>query len=125
LDEQGIEDLLTKDAQQLKIQFRTAANRFRFIDEKGYTVFVTYGEGAKLIRQLKILGASRWLLRKLQRYTVTIHEQDKNRLLKAGDIRELTALSGVYEQVSDGLYDEKLGLLLDGISLSTEFLTSM
>ena len=72
-----------------------------------------------------MLGASRWLLRKLQRYTVTIHEQDKNRLVKAGDIRELANLAGIYEQVSDGLYDEKLGLLVDGISLSTDFLTSM
>lgn len=125
LDAQGIEELLTKDAQQLKIQFRTASNRFHFIKEEGYPVFVTYGEGAKLIQQLKVLGASRWLLRKLQRYTVTIHEQDKNRLVKAGDIRELANLAGIYEQVSDGLYDEKLGLLVDGISLSTDFLTSM
>ena len=125
LDAQGIEELLTKDAKELKIQFRTAANRFHFIKEEGYPVFVTYGEGAKLIQQLKVLGASRWLLRKLQRYTVTIHEQDKNRLVKAGDIRELANLAGIYEQVSDGLYDEKLGLLVDGISLSTDFLTSM
>jgi CRISPR-associated endonuclease/helicase Cas3 len=120
LDEQGIEELLTKDAKELKIQFRTAANRFRFIDEKGYTVFVTYGEGAKLIQQLKILGASRWLMRKLQRYTVTIHEQDKNRLLKAGDIRELTALSGVYELMTAGLYDLKLGLMTDPSQLNPE-----
>lgn len=64
-------------------------------------------------------------MRKLQRYTVTIREPDKNRLVQAGDIRELTGLVGVYEQVSVGLYDEKLGLLVDGISLSTDFLTSM
>ena len=120
LDEQGIEELLTKDAQQLKIQFRTAANRFRFIKEEGYTVFVTYGEGAKLIQQLKTLGVSRWLMRKLQRYTVTIHEQDKNRLVKAEDIRELTALSGVYELVTAGLYDSKLGLMADPLQLDPE-----
>ena len=120
LDAQGIEELLTKDAKELKIQFRTAANRFHFIKEEGYPVFVTYGEGAKLIQQLKVLGASRWLLRKLQRYTVTIHEQDKNRLVKAGDIRELTALSGVYELVTAGLYDLKLGLMSDPFQLNQE-----
>lgn len=124
-DEQDIEGLLCKDAPQLKIQFRTAAQRFRFIKEEGYAVFVTYGEGAKLIEQLKKTGPYRELMRKLQRYTVTIHEQDKNRLVQSGDIRELTGLAGVYEQVSVGLYDEKLGLLVDGISLSTDFLTSM
>ena len=120
LDAQGIEELLTKDAKELKIQFRTAANRFHFIKEEGYPVFVTYGEGAKLIQQLKVLGASLWLLRKLQRYTVTIHEQDKNRLVKAGDIRELTALSGVYELVTAGLYDLKLGLMSDPLQLNQE-----
>ena len=120
LDAQGIEELLTKDAKELKIQFRTAANRFHFIKEEGYPVFVTYGESAKLIQQLKVLGASRWLLRKLQRYTVTIHEQDKNRLVKAGDIRELTALSGVYELVTAGLYDLKLGLMSDPFQLNQE-----
>ncbi len=124
-DEQDIESLLCKDAAQLKIQFRTAAQRFRLIKEEGYAVLVTYGEGAKLIEQLKKIGPYRELMRKLQRYTVTIREPDKNRLVQAGDIRELTGLVGVYEQVSVGLYDEKLGLLVDGISLSTDFLTSM
>lgn len=119
-DEQGIEELLTKDAQQLKIQFRTAASRFRLIKDEGYPVLVTYGEGAKLIEQLKILGASRWLMRKLQRYTVTIREQEKNRLLKAGDIRELTGLAGVYELVTVGIYDSKLGLMSDPLQLDPE-----
>lgn len=120
LDAQGIEELLTKNAQQLKIQFRTAANRFHLINDEGYAVLVPHGEGAKLIQQLKTLGASRWLMRKLQRYTVTIHEQDKNRLVKAGDIRELTALSGVYELVTAGLYDLKLGLMSDPLQLNQE-----
>lgn len=120
LDAQGIEGLLTQDAAQLKIQFRTAANRFRLIKEEGYPVLVTYGEGAKLIQQLKLLGASRWLMRKLQRYIVTLHEQDKNRLLKAGDIRELTVLSGVYELMTAGMYDSKLGLMADPLQLDPE-----
>lgn len=119
-DEQGIEGLLTKDAQQLKIQFRTAASRFRLIKDEGYPLLVTYGEGAKLIEQLKILGASRWLMRKLQRYTVTLREQEKNRLLKAGDIRELTGLAGVYELVTAGIYDSKLGLMSDPLQLDPE-----
>ncbi len=35
LDKEGIHELLTKDATQCKIQFRTAAERFQLIDEDG------------------------------------------------------------------------------------------
>lgn len=119
-DEQGIESLLCKDAPQLKIQFRTAAQRFRFIKEEGYAVLVTYGEGAKWIEQLKKTGPYRELMRQLQRYTVTIHEQDKNRLVKSGDIRELTVLAGVYELLTAGLYDQKLGLLAESMQLNPQ-----
>ena len=34
-------------------------------------MLVRYGEGDKLIEQLRSLGPDRWLLRKLQRYSVT------------------------------------------------------
>lgn len=121
-DKHGIVDLLAQNARELKIQFRTAAQRFRLIDDDGSAVLVTYGEGAKLIEQLKIIGPKRNLMRKLQRYTVTVREQVKKRLLQAGDIRELANLPGIYEQITPGLYDQKLGLLVDGVSLSAESL---
>lgn len=117
-DKHGIVDLLTQNARELKIQFRTAAQRFRLIDEEGIAVLVTYGEGAKLIARLKAIGPKRELMRKLQRYTVTIREQDKKQV--ANDIRELANLPGVYEQITPGIYDLKLGLLVDGVSLSAE-----
>jgi len=120
LDAQAIETLLCKDAGELKIQFRTAAQRFRLIDDEGVSVLVPHGEGEKLIQLLKSQGPSRWLTRKLQRYTVTVREQDKNRLIQQGDIRELTALAGVYELVTTGLYDAKLGLMADPLQLDPE-----
>ncbi|QTR47303.1 CRISPR-associated helicase Cas3' [Thiothrix litoralis] len=121
-DKHGIVDLLAQNARELKIQFRTAAQRFRLIDDEGSAVLVTYGDGAKLIEQLKFIGPKRNLMRKLQRYTVTVREQVKKRLVQAGDIRELANLPGVYEQITPGLYDQKLGLLVDGVSLSAESL---
>jgi CRISPR-associated endonuclease/helicase Cas3 len=121
-DKHGIVDLLAQNARELKIQFRTAAQRFRLIDDEGSAVLVTYGEGAKLVEQLKFIGPKRNLMRKLQRYTVTVREQVKKRLVQAGDIRELANLPGIYEQITPGLYDQKLGLLVDGVSLSAESL---
>ena len=83
-------------------------------------MLVTYGKGAELINQLKYAGASRDLMRKLQRYTVTVRKLARDHLLKMGDIRELPNLSGVYEQITPGLYDPKLGLLVNAPQLASE-----
>ncbi len=117
-DKHGIVDLLAQNARELKIQFRTAALRFRLIDDDGSAVLVTYGDGAKLIAQLKIIGPKRNLMRKLQRYTVSVRDRDKTRLEKLGDIKELSNLVGVYELTTPGLYDPKYGLLLDPVQLN-------
>ena len=119
-DKHDILALLTRDAADLKIQFRTAALRFKLIEDEGFPVFVTYGKGAELINQLKYAGASRDLMRKLQRYTVTVRSLAKDHLLKMGDIRELPELPGVYEQTTPGLYDPKLGLLVNAPQLASE-----
>ena len=119
-DKHDILPLLTRDAADLKIQFRTAALRFKLIEDEGFSVLVTYGKGAELINQLKYAGASRDLMRKLQRYTVTVRKLAKDYLLKMGDIRELPNLSGVYEQITPGLYDPKLGLLVNAPQLASE-----
>ena len=119
-DKHDILALLTRDAADLKIQFRTAALRFKLIEDEGFPVFVTYGKGAELINQLKYAGASRDLMRKLQRYTVTVRKLAKDYLLKMGDIRELPELPGVYEQTTPGLYDPKLGLLVNAPQLASE-----
>jgi CRISPR-associated endonuclease/helicase Cas3 len=60
---------------------------------------------------LRKQGPERWLMRKLQRYTVTIHRREAHKLLSQGDIEEI--IPGLYVQVSDWLYDNDLGLLLD------------
>ena len=59
-------------------------------------------------------------MRKLQRYTVTVRKLAKDYLLKMGDIRELPNLAGVYEQITVGLYDPKLGLLVNAPQLASE-----
>lgn len=117
-DEQDIVDLLAKNARELKIQFRTAALRFRLIKDDGFPILVTCGEGKELIKQLKVRGPNRKLMRKLQRYTVSVRDRDKTRLEKLGDIKELSNLVGVYELTTPGLYDPKYGLLLDPVQLN-------
>ncbi|MGE5622770.1 MAG: CRISPR-associated helicase Cas3', partial [Bacillota bacterium] len=120
LDAYGIHELLKVDGQTLAVNFRTAADRFRLIqDEDSAAVIVRYrgadGNDDTIDMWLNTLrkdGPERWLMRKLQRYTVTIHRRQAMELLRQGDVEE--AIPGLFVQVSDWLYDARLGLLLDG-----------
>lgn len=117
LDEQGIAGLLKVDGNTLAVSFRTAAEQFRLIqDEDSVPVIVLYrGAGSeveKWIATLRKEGPQRWLMRKLQRYTVNIHRRDADKLLRQGDIEE--AIPGLFQQASDWLYHPDLGFNPDG-----------
>ncbi|MEG6615828.1 CRISPR-associated helicase Cas3' [Peptococcaceae bacterium 1198_IL3148] len=94
------------------IYFRTAAKKFKIIDDTMQkTIFVRYGEGEKLIDLLHSMGPDRWLLRKLQRYTVNVYNHEFNELRHRGAIEE------VYPQIfalSSNLdYSEEVGLIIE------------
>ncbi|MEW6446034.1 MAG: CRISPR-associated helicase Cas3' [Pseudomonadota bacterium] len=128
LDKAGICDELFMansklDASTLAVNFRTAAEKFRLIaDEDTVPVVVLYrgpdGQDDSIDKWLRILrkdGPQRWLMRKLQRYTVNLHRRQAQTLLAQSDIEEI--LPGLYVQISDWLYDEDLGVLPDGMSV--------
>lgn len=114
-DAKGIVELLKPDGQgedSLKVQFRTAAQRFQLIDESGYrSVIVRYGDSPTLIGRLQKEGPERWLMRKLQRYTVSLPEYQFKKLLSRGDVREVYL--DMFAQTSDALYHPELGVLVD------------
>ena len=105
------------DALHGVFNFRTAANRFRLIEEEGQTaVIVRYGDSEKLIAALEASQnmeprQRRAILRKLQRYTVNIRADGCKKLLQHQCVKELHP--GVYVQNADDLYDNELGLLLE------------
>jgi CRISPR-associated endonuclease/helicase Cas3 len=121
LDARGINDLLKVDGETLAVNFRTAAEQFKLIqDEDSAPIIVRYrgNDGnddaiGMLLNTLRKQGPERWLMRKLQRYTVTIHRREIMKLLSQGDVEEI--IPGLYVQVSDWLYDPDLGLNLDGL----------
>ncbi len=126
LDAQGINKLLEVDGQTLAINFRTASEKFKLIqNEDSAPVIVRYRGGDKdkdtidmLLNTLRKKGPDRWLMRKLQRYTVTIHRREAMKLLSQGDVEEM--IPGLYVQVSDWLYGPDLGLNLDGLPPNPE-----
>ena len=115
LDKHDITELLMPQGgndDPLKVQFRTAAQHFRLIDESGYrSILVRYGESPALIGRLQKEGPERWLMRKLQRYTVSLPEWQFQKLLANGDVFEV--YPGMFAQTADVLYHPQLGVLLD------------
>lgn len=112
-DKKQIMDLLAgPDARQFNIQFRTAALRFKLIDDaQQHGLIVRYQSDAidnkKLIDQLRFVGPSRGLMRKLQRFSVNIYDRDLQEMRKNGMIEDV---NGIWVQASDNLYDPIFGL---------------
>jgi CRISPR-associated endonuclease/helicase Cas3 len=60
---------------------------------------------------LKSLGPERWLLRKLQRYSVNIYNRDFITLLNQCSIEEI--IPNTYALTTKIQYDQTIGLLVD------------
>ena len=109
-----VEKLTVNDRKTLSVQFRAAAEAFRLIDDAdSATVVVRYAEQSEEIDQLLGIlaaeGPQRWLMRKLQRYTVSIHKRVADKMLAQGSLT--LPMPGLYVQVNaENLYDPMLGL---------------
>lgn len=113
LDKHGINDLLTRDARELKIQFRTAAEKFKLIDDtESRAILIWYGESPVLIGKLKKDGPERWLMRKLQRYSVNMPRRVVDKLVETGEVQEIWP--GIFAQAVSTLYDNEVGVTVGG-----------
>jgi len=116
-DKYGVLNKLQQAAIEGQIQFRTAAQRFRMIDDKDTVpIFVRYGEGDSLVNILGKGKPHRWLLRKLQRFTVTLYRYQFEAMLNRGDIQEIC--KGFYAQSGSCIYSDDLGLMVEQSELT-------
>jgi CRISPR-associated endonuclease/helicase Cas3 len=119
LDHKGVCALLKVEPDTLGVQFRSAAEAFRLIDDQdSATVVVRYAAHQEkvdmLLGSLAANGPERWLMRQLQRYTVTIHKRVADRMLAEGSLT--LPMPGLYvQQQTDGLYDALLGLQIEEV----------
>lgn len=111
-DRHAIGELLRPD----RAAFRTAAARFRLIDDDAEAVVVPYKgpDGAiaasPVDAWLGVLagdGNARWARRKLQRYTVNVHRREFDAMLRQGDV---VVSAGLWLAL-DCRYDPRFGLL--------------
>ena len=105
--------------------FRTAAENFQLIDDKGQKpVIVWYSDkfidSKELIESLRWSGPTRKTMRKLQRCTVNIPKNYWEQLIEIGKISEIQGPDGglgLYQQADEELYSLKSGFSLDGLKL--------
>ncbi len=111
-DKHDIRGLLARNACVMQFQFRTAAGRFRYVDDRDtQSILVRWRDGDALVGKLAKNGPERWLMRKLQRYSVNLHRRVVDRLLQTGEVREVWP--GIFAQDVDTLYHEHLGVVID------------
>lgn len=103
-------DLLIKDVNPtLYFQFRTAAAQFKLIkDEHQRTVIVRYGRNEKLLKTLRIVGPTREIMRKLQRYCVHLPVRMVEKMKFDGMIEEMH--DGILIQTLPSMYKKDIGL---------------
>ena len=112
-----VKKLTINDRRTLSVQFRTAAEAFHLIDDAdSATVVVRYAEQRdeieKLLGILAAEGPQRWLMRRFQRYTVSIHQRLATKMLNQGDLT--LPMPGLYVLAdTDNMYSENLGLVGD------------
>jgi CRISPR-associated endonuclease/helicase Cas3 len=113
-DSKSIVSLLSKNLFDGDISFRTASRNFRIIDDSNQkTIIVIYGDSKRLLDELRIRGPNRDLLRKLQRYTVNIYNQDFYKLLERGALEEISP--GIFSLLSEMEYSDDTGLVTDNV----------
>ncbi len=115
-DKHDMQGLLVRDAGRMEIQFRTAAEKFRYVDDAdSQPILVWWQDGnvssQSLIGKLAKDGPERWLMRKLQRYAVNLPRRIVERLVLTDEVREVWP--GIFAQNVDTLYHAHLGVVID------------
>lgn len=107
-------DWLVRDVNpDLFFQFRTAAEKFKLIDDQTQRpVIVRRGKSIELLTQLRFAGPTREIMRQLQRYTVNLPTRMVDAMIADGRLEEVDAkkAQGIIAQSNLKLYDDKVGL---------------
>ena len=97
---------------ELAYQFRSAAERFRLIEDVQTQVLVVYDEVSRSLRDRMLLGDAGGFIdfRVAQHYLVGVYDQIKNALRQSGAIEEHTTGSGLWLLLNERAYTAEKGL---------------
>lgn len=91
-----------------KVEFATVANKFRLIENNTKLVYISVEENKEEINNLRKGNYSKELFRKLQQYIVNLYEYDFKKL---DDACAIEYVDDSFYILSDGFYDEKVGVV--------------
>lgn len=110
-DEVDFNSHLVKNAKIFEFEFKTFAEKFNMIDnQKQMSIIIQYKESIQLIEQLRFNGATKELLKRLQRYIVNIPIYFFNKINEIGYIENI---NGYWVQKDSNLYKPGLGLMVN------------
>ena len=112
LDKNRILDAFTRGIDGKCFPFATVADKFSIIDSSAKTVYIPFGEGENLCRQLCEGEISRTLIRKLGPYSVGIFDDQFMALEQAGSL-EVVADGEMAVLRDMNQYDKDMGLKSD------------
>lgn len=116
-DRHGIVELLSDRDGPLEFSFRSAAAKFKLIDDDGqvglliplHKLLPGHEHLEPLIKKLETGDVDRWLLRSVQRYVLNIRQRQFDELLRTGAVQPLAC--GLHLLTDEARYDRRFGLL--------------
>ena len=106
-DKLGIKELLYKQ----EMQFESAAEAFRLIDDSTVPVIVNWKNSMDLVDRMRREGVSYGLMKVLSQFSVGVRRREMDILRGAGAIEEVA--EGIYCIPDSGFYDSAVGLKVE------------
>ena len=121
-DKKEILNLLNPDIKTLGIKFKTASEKFKIIDDSmSHSIIVRYKGSNQLLDEIKYNNdrtLTKTYMRKLQRYSVNIYNNDFEILKSRGSICEIWDNSDIWALSTDLEYNEDVGLIINDNDIS-------
>lgn len=112
LDKKSVISCFEERWNQLEFDFKTAAERFKLIEDNTYSIIIPYDKDAeKLINEAQFSPYPRSLARKLQPYTISIYEYEYKTLLKNAAVKTINDSFIILDNFEKN-YDKNTGLNL-------------
>lgn len=92
-----------------ELMFETAAQKFKLIDDDTIPVIVNWQDAFSLVEQLKSVGPTYSLMKRLSQYSVNLRKRDFDEMKKNGIIKEI--IEGIYVTFGQNQYNKNVGLL--------------
>jgi CRISPR-associated endonuclease/helicase Cas3 len=113
---------ISKDLYCNELNFETASNKFRLIDEKTTSVIVNWENSLNLVEQLKTKGLSYSLMKEISQYSVNVRDNDLKKLIEAGVIEKIDNYDNLFVVSYRQNYDELVGLITDNYWLEETYI---